>query len=65
MVFQDTVSALNPRKRIGEILEETLKIHGMEDAAKRREQVLITLQRVGLSEEHYFRYAHELSGGQV
>ena len=58
MVFQDTVSALNPRKRIGEILEETLKIHGMEDA-------LVTLQRVGLSEEHYFRYAHELSGGQV
>lgn len=65
MVFQDTVSALNPRKRIGDILEETLKIHGMEDAAKRREQVLATLQRVGLSEEHYFRYAHELSGGQV
>lgn len=65
MVFQDTLSALNPRKRIGDILEETLKIHGVEDAVKRREQVLATLQRVGLSEEHYFRYPHELSGGQV
>ena len=65
MVFQDTLSALNPRKRIGDILEETLKIHGMEDPAKRREKVLDTLGRVGLSEEHYFRYPHELSGGQV
>lgn len=65
MVFQDTLSALNPRKRIGDILEETLKIHGMGDAAKRREQVIVTLKRVGLSEEHYFRYPHELSGGQV
>ena len=65
MVFQDTLSALNPRKRIGDILEETLKIHGVEDAGGRREQVLATLQRVGLSEEHYFRYPHELSGGQV
>ncbi len=65
MVFQDSISALNPRQRIGAILEETLTIHGVKDAAKRREQVLATLERVGLSEEHYFRYPHELSGGQV
>ena len=65
MVFQDTLSALNPRGRIGDILEETLIIHGMGDAAKRRETVLEILQKVGLSEEHYFRYPHELSGGQV
>ena len=65
MVFQDTVSALNPRQRIGAILEETLKIHGVGDAKKRREKALETLGRVGLSEEHYFRYPHELSGGQV
>lgn len=65
MVFQDTLSALNPRGCIGDILEETLIIHGMGDAAKRRETVLEILQKVGLSEEHYFRYPHELSGGQV
>ncbi len=65
MVFQDTISALNPRQRIGAILEEILTVHGVKDAAKRREKALATLERVGLSEEHYFRYPHELSGGQV
>lgn len=65
MVFQDTLSALNPRQRIGEILNETLKIHGMKDEAKRRETVVSVLKKVGLSEEHYFRFPHELSGGQV
>lgn len=65
MVFQDTLSALNPRKRIGPILEEILTIHGIGDASERRNMVIQTLQKVGLSEEHYFRYPHELSGGQV
>lgn len=65
MVFQNTLSALNPRQRIGEILEDILKLHGVDDAAKRREKAVETLQRVGLSEEHYFRFPHELSGGQV
>lgn len=65
MVFQNTLSALNPRQRIGTILEEILLIHGMKDASERRDQVVKTLQKVGLSEEHYFRFPHELSGGQV
>ena len=65
MVFQDTLSALNPRQRIGDSLSETLKIHGMTDSEKRREVVVEILKKVGLSEEHYFRFPHELSGGQV
>ena len=65
MVFQNSLSALNPRLRIGEILEEILQIHGEQDKAKRRERVLEVLEKVGLSEEHYFRFPHELSGGQV
>ena len=65
MVFQDTLSALNPRQRIGDILNETLKIHGMKDETKRKETVVSVLKKVGLSEEHYFRFPHELSGGQV
>ena len=65
MVFQNTLSALNPRQRIGAILEEILLIHGMKEASERRDRVVKTLQKVGLSEDHYFRFPHELSGGQV
>lgn len=65
MVFQDTLSSLNPRSRIGALLEEPLIIQGLGDAAERRQKVLDTLTMVGLSEDHYFRYPHELSGGQV
>ncbi|MBO1305579.1 ABC transporter ATP-binding protein [Enterococcus sp. 669A] len=65
MVFQNTLSALNPRQRIGSILEDILKVHGVSDAQERRDQVVEVLEKVGLSEYHYFRYPHELSGGQV
>ena len=65
MVFQDTLSSLNPRSRIGELLEEPMIIQNIGTAAERRQKVLDVLTMVGLSEEHYFRYPHELSGGQV
>ncbi len=64
MVFQDPYSSLNPRKRIGTILEEPLEIHGLGDAAERKQQVFRILEIVGLRPEHYFRYPHEFSGGQ-
>ena len=65
MVFQDTLSSLNPRSRIGELLEEPMIIQNIGTPAERRQKVLDVLTMVGLSEEHYFRYPHELSGGQV
>ena len=65
MVFQDTLSSLNPRSRIGALLEEPLIVQGMGDTKGRRQKVLETLEMVGLSEDYYFRYHHELSGGQV
>lgn len=65
MVFQDPLSSLNPRQRIGPILEEAMVVQGLGSAAGRRRQAMETLEKVGLSEEHYFRYPHELSGGQV
>ena len=65
MVFQNSLSALNPRSRIGDTLEEILTVHGVSDPEKRREKVLAVLHTVGLSDEHYFRFPHELSGGQV
>lgn len=65
MVFQDTLSSLNPRSRIGALLEEPLIVQGMGDTKGRRQKVLEILEMVGLSEDYYFRYPHELSGGQV
>ena len=65
MVFQDTLSSLNPRSRIGQLLEEPMIIQNIGTPAERRQKVLNMLTVVGLSEEHYFRYPHELSGGQV
>ena len=65
MVFQDTLSSLNPRSRIGQLLEEPMVIQNIGTPEERRQKVLEVLTQVGLSEEHYFRYPHELSGGQV
>jgi len=65
MVFQDTLSSLNPRSRIGQLLEEPMIIQNIGTPEERRQKVLDVLTMVGLSEEHYFRYPHELSGGQV
>ena len=65
MVFQNSLSAMNPRSRVGDILDDILVVHGEKDSTKRREQVLDIMKKVGLSEEHYFRFPHELSGGQV
>ncbi|MED3549902.1 ABC transporter ATP-binding protein [Cytobacillus praedii] len=64
MVFQDPYSSLNPRKRIGHILEETLKIHRIGSKQERMDRVMDMLNKVGFQSEQYFRYPHEFSGGQ-
>jgi oligopeptide transport system ATP-binding protein len=64
MIFQDPYASLNPRKRIGAIIADPLRIHraGNRDQIRRRVQEL--LEVVGLSAEHINRYPHEFSGGQ-
>jgi oligopeptide transport system ATP-binding protein len=64
MVFQDPYASLNPRKRVGAIIADPLRIHraGNRDQIKKR--VLELLEVVGLSSEHVNRYPHEFSGGQ-
>ena len=64
MVFQDPYSSLNPRWRIGKILEEPLVTHGIGAAAERAERVKDLLHTVGLVPESAGKYAHEFSGGQ-
>lgn len=63
-VFQDPFSSLNPRKRIGEILEEPLIIHKMGNKEERLKLIFDILESVGLQKEHFYRYPHEFSGGQ-
>jgi len=64
MVFQNPYASLNPRKRIGSILEEPLKIHTTLNAPERAERARAMMARVGLRPEHYERYPHMFSGGQ-
>ena len=64
MVFQDPYASLNPRKRVGTIIGDPLKIHKVGDKSERKQRVQELLEVVGLSPEHYNRFPHEFSGGQ-
>jgi dipeptide transport system ATP-binding protein len=64
IVFQNPYGSLNPRQKVGSILEEPLVINTRLDAAERRRRSLDMLARVGLRPEHYGRYPHMFSGGQ-
>ena len=64
MIFQDPQSSLNPRKRIRQIIEEPLIVHGGGDPAQRRARVQEMMEVVGLRPEMIDRYPHEFSGGQ-
>src|SRR6185437_1250533 len=63
MVFQDPYASLNPRKRVGSIVGDPLKIHGLGNKRERKARVEELLEAVGLSPEHYNRFPHEFSGG--
>ena len=64
LVFQNPYGSLNPRKRIGEILEAPLEINRSFNASQRQDQARSMLLKVGLRPEHYNRYPHMFSGGQ-
>ena len=64
IVFQDPYGSLNPRKKVGSILEEPLKVNTDLGAEERRRRVRAMLAHVGLRPEHYARYPHMFSGGQ-
>ncbi|WP_066413080.1 ABC transporter ATP-binding protein [Halorubrum aethiopicum] len=64
MIFQDPQSSLDPRMKVGPIVEEPMKAHGMLDEEGREERAKELLEKVGLDPQHYNRYPHAFSGGQ-
>ncbi len=64
IIFQNPYGSLNPRKKVGVILEEPVVINLKLPAGERRELAETMLAKVGLRPEHYDRYPHMFSGGQ-
>ena len=64
IVFQDPYSSLNPRMRVGQIVEEPLVIHKLGTRAERQARAEELFDLVGLERDHLRRYPHEFSGGQ-
>ncbi len=63
MVFQDTGSSLNPRKRVRRVMAEALAARGVTRADAAAEAARL-MDRVGLDTPFLARFPHELSGGQ-
>lgn len=64
MIFQDSTSSLNPKKRILEIIAEPMRNYYDYTDQKERAEVIRLLEIVGLNEDAIYRYPHEFSGGQ-
>lgn len=65
MVFQDPMTALDPRMRVLDIVAEGIDAFGLARSAEEREaKVIAVLEKVQLSRDHLWRFPHEFSGGQ-
>ncbi len=64
MVFQDPYASLNPRRNVGQAIDEVLALHGGQHRAERHVLAGDLLERVGLARSDIARRPHEFSGGQ-
>ena len=64
LVFQDPFGSLNPRRRVGAIIGDPFRLHGLASGEERRQKVRHLMELVGLNPEHYNRFPAEFSGGQ-
>lgn len=64
MIFQDPYSSLNPRMRVGPMIEEGMLVHGLGTRKQRKDRVAELLEVVGLRPDAAGKYPHEFSGGQ-
>ncbi|MCU7842812.1 MAG: ABC transporter ATP-binding protein [Candidatus Thiodiazotropha sp. (ex Monitilora ramsayi)] len=63
-IFQDPMAAMNPRLRVGSIVDEGMRASRIYSKAQRERRVTELLVKVGLPPEAVNRYPHEFSGGQ-
>jgi peptide/nickel transport system ATP-binding protein len=64
MVFQDPYASLNPMQMVGDIVSEPIQNYTKKSRKQIMDEVMDLLERVGLPEDAYYKYAHEFSGGQ-
>ncbi|CAM3062831.1 ATP-binding cassette domain-containing protein [Streptobacillus felis] len=64
MIFQDSMSSLNPKKRVLDLLSEPLKNFENFTPEQERKRVVELLEIVGMTEDNIVKYPHEFSGGQ-
>jgi peptide/nickel transport system ATP-binding protein len=64
MVFQDPYASLNPRRRVGDLIAEPLRVHGRHSRAEIQDRLKELMRLVGLQPDHLNRFPHEFSGGQ-
>lgn len=64
MIFQDPYASLNPMQMVGDIISEPILNYKKLPKEEIKKEVLYLLKCVGLSEDAYYKYAHEFSGGQ-
>lgn len=64
MIFQDPGTSLNPRQRIGQLLDAPLKLNTDLDLTDRMQRINQTLRQVGLLPDHANYYPHMLASGQ-
>lgn len=65
LVFQQGPASLNPRKKVGTLIKEAVKVHRVVDATRIDTWVDSVLEMVDLDRSFKYRYPHELSGGQA
>jgi len=64
-IFQDAGRSLNPLQKVGQMLEDVLRLSTILDAEQRRVKIRKTLKQLGLLDEHAEYYPHMFSGGQL
>jgi len=64
IVYQDPTTSLDPRMLVKDIVAEPLVAQGIAKGEEAKKLVLEILEKVGLGEQHLYRFPHEFSGGQ-